>query len=125
MLGRLTLEAFQHDAIQNTAVLSGLINGIIVCALITYYKRWKWLWSEWITTLDHKKIGIMYIVVVLVMFLKGFADAVMMRLQQATSSGDMHGYLTSTHFQEVFSAHGATMIFFVAMGFMFGIMNLV
>lgn len=125
MFGRLTLEAFQHDAVQNLAVLGGLVNGILIFALITYLKRWKWLWNEWITTVDHKKIGIMYIVVVLIMFLKGFTDAIMMRLQQATSVGDAQGFLTSTHFQEVFSAHGSTMIFFVAMGFMFGIMNLI
>lgn len=124
-MGRLTLEAFQHDLFQNLAVLGGLVNGLLVFALITYLKKWKWLWNEWITTVDHKKIGIMYIVVVLIMFLKGFADAVMMRLQQATSVGEMHGFLGSTHFQEVFSAHGSTMIFFVAMGFMFGIMNLI
>jgi cytochrome o ubiquinol oxidase subunit I len=125
MFGRLTLEAFQHDPVQNIAVLGGVVNGLLIVLLITYLKKWKWLWKEWITTVDHKKIGIMYIVVVLIMFLKGFADAVMMRLQQATAVGDAQGFLTSTHFQEVFSAHGTTMIFFVAMGFMFGIMNLI
>ncbi|MEC7838792.1 MAG: cytochrome o ubiquinol oxidase subunit I [Chlamydiota bacterium] len=125
MFGRLTLEAFQHDLIQNMAVLGGTVNAILLIVLITYLKRWKWLWREWITTVDHKKIGIMYIVVVLIMFLKGFVDAMMMRLQQATAVGELQGYLSSTHFQEVFSAHGTTMIFFVAMGFMFGLMNLI
>lgn len=125
MFGKLTLEAFQHDAVQDAAVLGGLVNGIIIVALITYLKRWKWLWKEWITTVDPKRIGIMYIVVVLIMFLKGFVDAMMMRVQQATSVGEAHGFLSSTHFQEIFSAHGTTMIFFVAMGFMFGIMNLI
>jgi cytochrome o ubiquinol oxidase subunit 1 len=125
MFGNLTLDAFRHDTIQNLAVIGGAVNGLMLAVLITYLKRWKWLWNEWITSLDHKKIGIMYIVVVLIMFLKGFADAVMMRLQQATSVGEATGFLTSTHFQEVFSAHGTTMIFFVAMGFMFGIMNLI
>lgn len=125
MFGNLTLEAFDHDAVQNIAVYGGMFTGLIVLAIITYLGRWKWLWKEWITTVDPKRIGIMYIAVVLVMFLKGFADAMMMRLQQATSVGDAHGFLSSTHFQEVFSAHGTTMIFFVAMGFMFGIMNLI
>ncbi|WP_041941479.1 cbb3-type cytochrome c oxidase subunit I [Waddlia chondrophila] len=125
MFGNLTLEAFQHDFVQNMAVLGGVVNGILLIALITYLKRWKWLWNEWITTVDHKKIGMMYIVVVLIMFLKGFADAMMMRIQQATATGAANPFLTSEHFQEVFSAHGATMIFFVAMGFMFGIMNLI
>lgn len=125
MFGRLTLEAFNHDPVQNFAVLGGLVNGLLIFLLITYFKKWKWLWDEWITTVDHKRIGIMYIVVVLIMFLKGFADAVMMRVHQALAVGDTPGLLTSTHFQEIFSAHGTTMIFFVAMGFMFGLLNLV
>ncbi len=125
MFGNLTLEAFQHDTLQNMAILGGAVNGLIILALITYFKKWTWLWKEWITTVDPKRIGIMYIGVVLIMFLKGVADALMMRLQQATAVGEASGLLSSTHFQEVFSAHGTTMIFFVAMGFMFGIMNLI
>lgn len=125
MFGNLTWEAFEHDAVQTMAVVGGAVTGLLLMVLITYLGRWKWLWKEWIITVDHKKIGIMYIVFVLIMFLKGFADATMMRIQQATAVGDHPGYLTATHFQEVFSAHGATMIFFVAMGFMFGIMNLI
>jgi len=125
MFGRLTLQAFEHDMVQNLAVMGGLVNGLVVVLLITYLRRWKWLWREWITSVDHKKIGIMYIVVTLIMFLKGFADAMMMRLQQATAVGEASGFLGATHFQEVFSAHGATMIFFVAMGFVFGIINLI
>lgn len=124
MFGSLTLEAFRHDTFQNIAVIGGAINGLGLILLITYLKRWKWLWREWITTVDPKRIGIMYIFVVLVMFLKGVADALMMRIQQAFAV-DGHAFLHSTHFQEVFSAHGTTMIFFVAMGFMFGIMNLI
>jgi cytochrome o ubiquinol oxidase subunit 1 len=125
MFGNLTLEAFNHDTMQNMAVLGGLVNGILLIALITYLGRWQWLWREWITTVDPKRIGVMYIFVVLIMFLKGVADALMMRLQQAFAANDAHAMLTATHFQEVFSAHGTTMIFFVAMGFMFGLMNLI
>lgn len=125
MFGRLTLEAFKHDLVQNLAVFGGFVTGLLLLILITYLKKWKWLWNEWITTVDHKKIGIMYIVVVLIMFLKGFADASMMRVHQALAAGDNPGILNATHFQEVFSAHGTTMIFFVAMGFMFGLMNLI
>lgn len=125
MFGNLTLDAFNHDAIQNMAVYSGLFSGLIIMALVTYFKKWTYLWKEWITTVDPKRIGVMYIVVVLIMFLKGVADALMMRMQQALAVGDSHGILTSSHFQEVFSAHGTTMIFFVAMGFMFGLMNLI
>ncbi len=125
MFGKLTLEAFEHDLFQNLAVIGGGFTGLVIMALLFYFKRWTWLWKEWITTVDPKKIGVMYIVVVLIMFLKGFADAVMMRLQQSLSVGDAHGFLSTTHFQEVFSAHGTTMIFFVAMGVMFGLMNLI
>ncbi|MGA8163658.1 MAG: cbb3-type cytochrome c oxidase subunit I [Waddliaceae bacterium] len=125
MFGKFTLEAFQHDMIQNLALFGGAVCGLAIVAVITYLGRWRWLWREWITTVDHKKIGVMYIVVVLIMFLKGFSDAMMMRMQQATGVGESSGILGSTHFQEVFSAHGSTMIFFVAMGFMFGIMNLI
>jgi cytochrome o ubiquinol oxidase subunit I len=125
MFGKLTLDAFHHEASQNAAVVSGMLTGLVVIGLITYFKLWKWLWDEWITTVDPKRIGIMYIVVVLIMFLKGFADALMMRLQQALAVGDAHGFISSSHFQEVFSAHGTTMIFFVAMGFVFGLINLI
>lgn len=125
MFGRLTPEALQHEASQNVAVIMMLLTGLAIIALISYFRQWKWLWNEWITTVDPKRIGIMYIVVALIMFLKGFGDAIMMRLQQAFSVGDAHGFLSATHFQEVFSAHGTTMIFFVAMGFVFGAMNLI
>lgn len=124
MFGRLTIEAFKHESSQNFAVFMMTLTGILLFALITYLKRWKWLWNEWLTTLDPKRIGIMYIVVVLLMFLKGFADALMMRLQQALAVGDSHGFISAGHFQEVFSAHGTTMIFLVAMGFIFAMINL-
>lgn len=125
MFGKLTLDAFKHEASQNSAVFGMLSMGFALVLLITYLKRWKWLWNEWITTVDPKRIGIMYIVVVLIMFAKGFADAVMMRLQQVLSVGDSHGFISAGHFQEVFSAHGTTMIFFVGMGAIFGIINLI
>jgi len=124
MFGKLTLEALKHEESQNSAVLSMLFCGLILIGLITYLKRWKWLWHEWITTVDPKRIGIMYIVVVLIMFFKGFGDAIMMRLQQALAV-DGPGFLSAGHFQEVFSAHGTTMIFFVAMGVVFALLNLI
>lgn len=125
MFGKLTAEAFHHDVFQNMAVFGALFNAFVIIVLLFYFKRWKWLWREWITSVDPKKIGIMYIVVSLIMFLRGFVDALMMRTQQLLSVGEAHGFLSASHFQEVFSAHGSTMIFFVAMGFMFGIMNLI
>jgi len=125
MFGRLTLNALNHETSQNIAVGSMYVTGLLLIGLIFYLRRWKWLWDEWLTSVDPKRIGIMYIVVVLIMFLKGFADASMMRLQQAMAVGDSHGFISATHFQEVFSAHGTTMIFFVAMGVIFGLMNLI
>ncbi len=125
MFGRLSIDAMNHETSQNIAVSMMLLTGLALIGLIFYLKKWKWLWHEWFTSVDPKRIGIMYIVVVLIMFLKGFADALMMRLQQALAVGDAQGFLSSTHFQEVFSAHGTTMVFFVGMGAVFGLMNLV
>ncbi|MBS4167821.1 cytochrome o ubiquinol oxidase subunit I [Parachlamydia sp. AcF125] len=125
MFGKLTWEAFQHEASQSFAVYGMILTGIGIIAAITYTKRWKWLWEEWLTSVDPKKIGMMYIIVALIMFFKGFADALMMRLHQALSVGGSPGIISPGHFQEVFSAHGTTMIFFVGMGIVVGILNLV
>lgn len=125
MFGRLTLDAFKHDMIEYMAGASMVLGALALIVLITYLKKWKWLWTEWITSVDHKKIGIMYLVVSFVMLLKGMIDAVMMRAQQAMAYGDSMGYLGAEHFQQLFTAHGVTMIFFVAMGLVFGIINMV
>lgn len=125
MFGRLTLEALKHESSQTMAVLGMMFTGLAIVAVITYFKRWKWLWDEWFTTVDPKRIGVMYIIVTLLMFAKGFADALMMRLQQALAVGDSQGFISADHFQEVFSAHGTTMIFFVGMGMLFAFMNLI
>jgi len=95
-----------------------------ICYLF-YAKKWTWLWKEWITSVDHKKIGVMYIILALIMLLRGFVDAFMMRAQQAISVGAHHGFLSSHHYAQVFTAHGVIMIFFMAMPFMFGLINLV
>lgn len=124
MFGRLTLDAFKHDFVVMGGVATMVLGVIGIIAAITYFKKWRWLWKEWLTTVDPKKIGVMYIVVALVMLLRGLADALMMRAQQATSSGASHGFLNADHFQQVFTAHGSMMIFFVAMGLMFGLINL-
>jgi len=79
---------------------------------------------EWLTTTDHKKIGVMYVILGLVMLLRGFADAIMMRAQQAIALNS-DGYLPPGHFDQVFSSHGTIMIFFVAMPFLTGLMNIV
>lgn len=125
LFGRLTLESFKHEESQNFAVIGMLISTVGIIGLITYYKRWQWLWKEWLTSVDPKRIGIMYMIVAIFMFCKGFADALMMRIQQALAVGDAPGFVSAGHFQEVFSAHGTTMIFFVGMGVVFGLMNLI
>jgi cytochrome o ubiquinol oxidase subunit 1 len=125
MFGKLTLEAFRHDPIEMAAGLSMVLAIALATGLLFYFKRWKWLWNEWLTSLDPKKIGVMYIIVAFVMLFKGLMDALMMRAQQMLSVGDSLGYLSSSHFQQIFSAHGTTMIFFVGMGFVFGMMNLI
>lgn len=125
MFGRLTWDAFKHNPIETGAGLSMLLGLIAVSILLTYFKRWKWIWKEWITSLDPKRIGVMYLVVAFIMLFKGLMDAVMMRAQQVLSVGESQGYLTADHFQQVFTAHGTTMIFFVAMGLVFGVFNLI
>jgi cytochrome o ubiquinol oxidase subunit 1 len=123
--GILTLDAFVHDPIETGAQLAVLGGVLAVLALLTYYRRWRWLWREWLTTVDHKKIGIMYIVLSFVMLARGAADAFMMRAQQALAAGDSAGYLSPEHYAQIFTAHGIIMIFFVAMPFMFGLLNFI
>lgn len=125
MFGLLGFDDLPHDPIVWGGALSVIGGGIGVVLLITYLKRWKWLYREWLTSLDPKKIGVMYIIVAVIMGLRGLGDAAMMRVQQALATGGNEGILTSDHFQQVFTAHGTIMIFFVAMGLMFGIINLV
>ncbi|KFG94367.1 cytochrome o ubiquinol oxidase subunit I, partial [Burkholderia paludis] len=101
--------------------------GLVVLAVLvalTIAGRWKWLWTEWLTTVDHKRLGVMYIIVAFVMLLRGFTDAIMMRIQLALSYNGP-GYLPPHHYDQIFTAHGVIMIFFMAMVFMIGLMNLI
>ena len=126
MFGKLTLSAIPYnDPIIMGAVVGSTLGALAVIGLITYFKKWSYLWHEWLTSLDHKKIGVMYIVLALIMLLRGFSDAIMMRAQQAMAAGADHGYLTPHHFDQIFSSHGTIMIIFVAMPFMIGLMNIV
>lgn len=132
MWGRLSFDAIPTDPFTLVAlVVTGLVGGVALAALLKWKGiSWcinlvKYLWREWFTSLDPKKIGVMYVVVATLMLLRGAADAAMMRLQQALSVGDNTGILETETFQQVFTVHGSIMIFFVAMGFMFGIINLV
>ena len=123
MLGRLTLDAIPTNPVTLGGAASLVLGVLFIAALLTYFKRWKWLWNEWLTSLDPKKIGVMYIIVAMIMLLRGVGDAVMMRLQQALATEG--AFMDPDMFQQVFSAHGTIMIFFVAMGLMFGLINVV
>ncbi|EKE08157.1 MAG: hypothetical protein ACD_17C00314G0002, partial [uncultured bacterium] len=125
MFGRLSEQALKHDWIEYMAGGSMVLGGLVAFLLITYYRKWGTLWKEWFTSVDHKRIGMMYLVVSFVMLFKGLVDAGMMRGQQAFACGESFGYLGASHFQQIFTAHGVTMIFFVGMGVMFGLINLV
>ncbi len=126
LTGKLGIESVPwHEPIIMVAA-AGMVGGaLFVLALITYFKQWKYLWTEWLTSVDHKKIGAMYIILALIMLLRGFADALMMRTQQALASSGGHGYLPPEHFDQIFTAHGVIMIFFMAMPFVIGLMNVV
>jgi cytochrome o ubiquinol oxidase subunit 1 len=124
MFGLLSFDALPHDPIVITAGVFILLVGGFLVTSISYYHTWRWLWREWLTSVDHKKIGVMYILVSLVMLVRGLTDAALMRTQQAISVGDAHGFLAPDHFDQIFSAHGVIMIFFVAMPFMIGLINL-
>ncbi|PZU58389.1 MAG: cytochrome o ubiquinol oxidase subunit I [Sphingobium sp.] len=126
IFGRLSLASLPlHEPIVVATFGAVALGGIALLAALTYFRLWSYLWKEWFTSVDHKKIGIMYMVLGLVMFLRGFADAVMMRLQQALAFNGSEGYLNAHHYDQVFTAHGVIMIFFVAMPFVTGLMNYV
>jgi cytochrome o ubiquinol oxidase subunit I len=125
LLGRFTLDAFPTTLITIFGALTMVGGALTIAAGITYFKKWRWLWENWLTSVDAKKIGVMYLIVATIMLLRGVGDALMMRVQQATAVGDSMGIVSSDTYQQVFSAHGTIMIFFVAMGFMFGLINLV
>ena len=101
------------DLLLTMATLTMIFGVITIAGALFYFKRWTWLWKEWLTTTDPKKIGVMYIIVAVLMLIRGFADAIMMRIQQAISVGDSEGIVSSDTFQQVFTAHGTIMIFFV------------
>ncbi|MDV2987427.1 UNVERIFIED_CONTAM: cytochrome o ubiquinol oxidase subunit I [Methylobacteriaceae bacterium AG10] len=126
LFGRLSLEDIPyHEPILQVTFAGVAVAGIAVLAAITYFRFWGPLWRDWMTSVDHKKIGIMYVVLALVMLLRGFADALLMRSQQAIAFGANEGYLPPHHYDQIFTAHGVIMIFFVAMPFVTGLMNYV
>ncbi|MFM4962190.1 cytochrome o ubiquinol oxidase subunit I [Aeromonas bivalvium] len=126
MFGKLTLDAIPyHEPIIMVTVAAIILGGLAIAALITYYGKWQYLWQEWFTSVDHKRLGIMYLILGMVMLLRGFADAVMMRTQQVMASAGGEGVLPPHHYDQIFTAHGVIMIFFVAMPLVIGLMNIV
>ncbi len=132
IFGDLTWAALPHQwfTIGGTVALTLMLAAVV--AFLTYYRRWQWLWKEWLTSTDPKKIGIMYLVLASLMFFRGALDAAMIWLQQSLASGNAPGYLGATrgfldanHFQQIFTAHGDIMVFFVTTGFLFGLLNFI
>ena len=126
IFGRLSWESFPvHEPIVFGTMIVVVLLGLGIVGAVTKYRLWGWLWREWFTTVDHKKIGIMYMILGIVMLLRGFADALMMRLQQAMAFGANQGYLNAHHYDQIFTAHGTIMIFFVAIPLISGVINFV
>jgi cytochrome o ubiquinol oxidase subunit 1 len=124
MLGRLSWSAvpFDQPIIMGTC---GTIVAVLLALFVLIRAKgwWPYLWREWITSVDHKRIGVMYMILGLVMLVRGFADGIMMRTQLALAAGHAAGYLPPEHYNQIFTAHGTIMIFFVAMPFVIGLMN--
>jgi cytochrome o ubiquinol oxidase subunit 1 len=123
LLGKLEWSALPHEWFTIGGTASFILLTLLVVAILTWTKRWTWLWKEWLTSVDPKKIGIMYFLVAGFMLVRGGLDAIMIWLQQSIGVDGSAGYLTADHFQQVFTAHGNIMVFFVAMGFIFGLIN--
>ncbi|RSM22290.1 cytochrome o ubiquinol oxidase subunit I [Aeromonas salmonicida] len=126
MFGKLTLDAIPyHEPIIMVTVAGIILGGLGIAGLITYFGKWQYLWKEWFTSVDHKRLGVMYLILGMIMLLRGFADAVMMRTQQVMASAGGDGILPPHHYDQIFTAHGVIMIFFVAMPLVIGLMNIV
>jgi cytochrome o ubiquinol oxidase subunit 1 len=125
MFGKLSLDSIPyHEPIVMVTMAAVIFGGVVVVGALTYFRLWKYLWTEWFTSVDHKRIGIMYIFVALIMLIRGFADAIMMRTQLAIANNDSAGFLPPHHYDQIFTAHGVIMIFFMAMPFIVGLMNI-
>ncbi len=126
LFGKLTLNAIPfHNLFAMGAGLFMVLALVGVLALLTVLKKWSYIWNEWVTSVDHKKIGIMYLILAFVMLLRGFSDALLMRSQQAVAAGNAVGFLPPDHYDQIFTAHGVIMIFFVAMPLIFALLNII
>lgn len=126
LFGKLTLDAipFYNPFAMGAGVFMALaFAGVLL--LLTVFRKWGYVWNEWVTSVDHKKIGIMYLILAFVMLLRGFSDALLMRSQQAIAAGHSAGFLTPDHYDQIFTAHGVIMIFFVAMPLVFALLNMI
>ena len=127
ILGKLSWDVIPFDDPITLYFAGGMVTLFIIATIttLTITKKWAYVWNEWVCTVDHKKIGIMYIILAMVMMLRGIIQAVMMRAQQAVAAGHSMGYLPPSHYDQFFSEHGVIMIFFVAMPIVFGVINMV
>ncbi|MEM7081357.1 MAG: cytochrome o ubiquinol oxidase subunit I [Pseudomonadota bacterium] len=126
--GRLTFDSIPYeDPILVTTFFVASLGGLAIIGAVLYFGKLRYLWDEWLTSVDHKRIGIMYIIASLLMLIRGFSDALLMRSQQAVAAVGVSGagYLPPEHYDQIFTAHGVIMIFFVAMGLLIGLMNIV
>src|ERR1700744_4939583 len=126
MFGKLTWAAVPLQVPIIAVTLAAIVVGAMaVLAAITYFRKWTVLWDDWLTTVDHKRIGIMYIFVAIVMLVRGFSDGIMVRAQQPFAFNGNPGFLPPHHYDQIFTAHGVIMIFFVAMPLIVGLMNVI
>ncbi len=125
MLGKLTIDALPfYSGIAMGGALITVFGALCVVAFITWFGQWRHLWNDWLRSFDHKKIGIMYVTLALIMLVRGFIDAMMIRTQQAVAL-DSQGYLLPDHFDQIFTSHATIMVFFVAMPFVVGLFNVI
>lgn len=122
IFGKLTLNDLPHQWFTLAGTFFMLLMFLAIVILLTKTKRWSWLWHEWLTSTDPKKIGTMYVIFATLMFFRGMVDAAMIWLQQSIAP-NTEGFLSANHFQEIFTSHGDIMVFFVTMGYFFGFMN--
>jgi cytochrome o ubiquinol oxidase subunit I len=125
VFGRLSYDALPlYSSVALIGAMVTVIGALAVIGFVSWLGKWQYIWKEWLISVDHKRIGIMYVALALVMLMRGFVDALMMRVQQAIALNS-DGYLPPGHFDQIFSAHGTIMIFFMAMPFLIGLINLV
>ncbi|GAN53523.1 ubiquinol oxidase polypeptide I [Tanticharoenia sakaeratensis NBRC 103193] len=125
VFGNLSFSALPFYSVIATIAASMVVLGAIACiVVITRAKAWTYLWKEWFTSVDHKRVGIMYVIVALIMLLRAAIEAILMRVHQATAF-QQQGILPPEHFAQLFTTHGTIMIFFMAMPFLIGLFNLI